>query len=113
MSAAKPSPTTASAPAATMTAPAAPTPAQVMADTNAKQSTVRIDAGAAEPYTDSEGNVWLADQGFADGETIDRDSDMKIENTKDPAIYRTEHYDMSAFSYKLPERQIHGETSFR
>ncbi|HKI68137.1 MAG TPA: malectin domain-containing carbohydrate-binding protein [Verrucomicrobiae bacterium] len=66
------------------------------------QPTVRINAGATEKYTDSAGNVWLPDQGFADGETIERESDMQIANTKNPVIYRTEHYEMSSFSHKLP-----------
>ena len=63
---------------------------------------VRIKAGNTAPYTDSKGNVWLPDQGFVDGDTVDRGSDMQIANTQDQAIYRTERYGMSSFSYKLP-----------
>jgi hypothetical protein len=63
---------------------------------------IRIDAGSTTPYTDSNGNAWLPDQGFADGDTVDRGNDVQIANTKDPAIYRTERYGMSGFSYKLP-----------
>jgi len=63
---------------------------------------IRIDAGSDTNYVDSEGNVWLADQGFADGEVITRDDDMTIANTKDPALYRTEHYDMTSFSENVP-----------
>jgi hypothetical protein len=63
---------------------------------------IRIDAGATASFTDSNGNVWLPDQGFADGDTVDRGNDVQIANTKDPAIYRTERYGMSEFSYKLP-----------
>ncbi len=63
---------------------------------------IRIDAGSDTNYVDSEGNVWLADQGFADGEVITRDDDMPIANTKDPALYRTEHYDMTSFSENVP-----------
>ena len=64
--------------------------------------TVRIKAGTTAAYTDSNGNAWLPDQGFADGETIARAGELPIANTKDPAIYRTERYSMTAFSYKLP-----------
>ncbi len=32
-------------------------------------SVVRIKAGQTTPFTDSSGNVWLADRGFADGQT--------------------------------------------
>jgi hypothetical protein len=76
-------------------APAAPIPAG---------SAIRIDAGATAPYTDSSGNVWLADQGFegGDGDVVEHGDDMQIANTKDPVIYRTERWGMSSFSYKLP-----------
>jgi hypothetical protein len=77
----------------TKTTPAAPVAAGLP---------IRIDAGSTAPYTDSNGNVWLPDQGFADGDTVDRGNDVQIANTKDPAIYRTERYSMSGFSYKLP-----------
>jgi hypothetical protein len=79
------------------------TPAPVTApESNATPTTIRINAGSANSYTDSSGNVWLPDQGFADGDTIERDSSMQITNTPDPAIYRTEHYGMSDFSYTVP-----------
>ncbi|HEY7089492.1 MAG TPA: malectin [Tepidisphaeraceae bacterium] len=67
-----------------------------------KPSIIRIKCGATTQMTDSAGNVWLADQGFADGEVTERDADMQITNTKDPALYRTEHYSMTAFSWPLP-----------
>lgn len=63
---------------------------------------VRIKAGLFTSFTDSAGNVWLPDQGFADGETTERAEDLQIANTTDPALYRTEHYSMSAFSYPVP-----------
>src|ERR1035437_10378362 len=68
----------------------------------AAQAAIHINAGDTTSHTNSSGEVWLADQGFADGDMVDRGSDMKIANTKDPAIYRTERYGMSSFSYKLP-----------
>jgi hypothetical protein len=63
---------------------------------------VRIKAGLTGPFTDSESNVWLPDQGFADGDTTERATDLQIANTKDPALYRTEHYSMTSFSYPVP-----------
>jgi hypothetical protein len=63
---------------------------------------VRIKAGLTTSFTDSDGNVWLADQGFADGDTTDRATDLQIANTKDPGLYRTEHYSMTSFSYPVP-----------
>ena len=91
-------PATATATAPTVTAPAATaeaTPASV-------PRIIRIDAGSDTNYVDSESNVWLADQGFVDGEVVVRDEDMPIANTKDPALYRTEHYDMTSFSEAVP-----------
>jgi hypothetical protein len=64
--------------------------------------TIRIKAGATASYTDSSGNVWLPDQGFVDGDVVDRDNDVQIANTQDQALYRSERYGMSSFSYKLP-----------
>ncbi len=68
----------------------------------AAQPAIRIKAGAATELKDASGTVWLADQGFADGDTTDRSADLAIANTKTPELYRSERYGMSAFSYKLP-----------
>ena len=63
---------------------------------------IRIKAGLSTPFTDSEGHVWLPDQGFEGGATIDRDPNTAIEGTKDPGLYLSEHYSMDSFSCKLP-----------
>jgi len=63
---------------------------------------VRIKAGLFRSWTDSDGNVWLPDQGFADGNTTERPEDLAIANTKDQELYRSERYGMSAFSYPVP-----------
>jgi hypothetical protein len=88
-----------------VTTPAPAQPALAAAST-AKPAAVlppvRIKVGAATPYTDSQGNLWLADVGFADGETIDRAADLPIANTKDPVLYRSERYSMRSFSYPVP-----------
>jgi hypothetical protein len=93
--------------AAPTTAPVA-APAPVVAPTPAATPApapglppVRIKAGLSAPFTDSEGNVWLPDQGFTDGDTYEL-SDAQIANTKNPAIYRTERYSMTSFSYPVP-----------
>jgi GH35 family endo-1,4-beta-xylanase/enterochelin esterase-like enzyme len=62
---------------------------------------IRIKAGKTEPVKDSEGNVWLADQGFEGGQTIER-PDIQISNTKSPDLYRAEHYSMDSFSWAVP-----------
>jgi tRNA A-37 threonylcarbamoyl transferase component Bud32 len=63
---------------------------------------VRIKAGSSRPLTDSEGNLWLADQGFTDGETTERSDHLAIANTKDPALYQAERYGMTSFAYPVP-----------
>ena len=74
------------------TAPAQPAPAA---------KTVRIKAGKSESVKDAEGNVWLADQGFEGGQTIER-PDIQIANTKSPDLYRAERYSMDSFSWPAP-----------
>ena len=73
------------------------TPAEVPA----LKSPIRIKAGISEKFTDSSGNVWLPEQGFDGGDITDR-PDLEIANTKDPALYRTEHYSMNSFSIPVP-----------
>ena len=63
---------------------------------------VRIKAGLSAPFTDSAGNVWLADQGFDGGDVIERDAGIVIDNTKEPSLYRTEHFGMNSFSCAIP-----------
>ena len=87
--------TTAETPAATSapvaTAPTAAAPAGKV---------IRIKAGKSESVKDADGNVWLADQGFEGGQTIER-PDIQIANTKSPDLYRAEHYSMDSFSWPV------------
>ena len=62
---------------------------------------VHIKPGPSASFTDADGNVWLPEQGFVDGDTTER-PDVQIANTKTPAIYQSERYSMSSFSYPLP-----------
>ena len=67
---------------------------------------IRVRAGAERTLKDSKGNTWLADKeskegGFVGGDTVER-PDLPIQNTKDPEIYRAEHYSMDSFSWKVP-----------
>ena len=82
-------------------AAATPPAAPPSAPPDAVRKIVRIKAGTSAPVTDSAGNVWLADQGFAGGDVIER-PDLQIANTQDPLIYRAEHYSMDSFSWPLP-----------
>ncbi len=88
--------TTAETPAATSapvaTAPTAAAPAGKV---------IRIKAGKSESVKDADGNVWLADQGFEGGQTIER-PEIQIANTKSPDLYRAEHYSMDSFSWPVP-----------
>lgn len=67
-----------------------------------KPFAIRINAGDYMDYTDSEGNVWQPDTGFADGECTERGEGVIIQNSKDTRIYMTEHFGMSSFSIKVP-----------
>ncbi|HEX7576478.1 MAG TPA: hypothetical protein VF430_00420, partial [Verrucomicrobiae bacterium] len=66
-------------PAATVQTPAVPAVAAV-------QGVIRIKAGSSEPFTDSSGNVWQAEQGFSGGDVAGHDSSVTIANTKDPGL---------------------------
>ena len=89
-------------PALAVTAPAVTAPAVTVPAVPVPVVAIRIKAGATAAYTDSSGNVWLPDQGFVDGDVVERDSDMQVANTRDQGLYRSERYGMSSFSYKLP-----------
>jgi hypothetical protein len=93
------------APAVAPVPPAAPaaTTAPAASATNVASVTppVRIKAGVTEKMTDSQGNVWLPDQGFADGETYEA-TDTTISNTPDQGIYLSERYSMTAYSFAIP-----------
>ena len=62
---------------------------------------VRIKAGASTNVVDADGNTWLPDQGFTEGETVER-PDAAIVDSKSPQLYRSEHWGMSAFDYAVP-----------
>jgi hypothetical protein len=81
-------------PPATASAKPAEKPAEPVA-------AIRIKAGVTAPHTDAAGVKWLADEGFADGDTIER-PEVEIANTKTPSLYRAERYGMTKFSRKLP-----------
>jgi len=83
---------------ATVTAP--PTTASATTG-NRPAPPVRIKAGTSELVKDAEGNVWLADQGFQGGQTLER-ADVQVANTKSPEIYRGERYSMDSFSWPVP-----------
>jgi len=94
-----PPPPTTTAPAPTTIA-STPTPAPAPGAARPVPP-VRIKAGKSEPIKDAEGNVWLADQGFEGGQTLER-PDIQIANTKTPDIYRAERYSMDSFSWPVP-----------
>ena len=98
-SAAAPTQSATPEPAAAPVVPAAPT--VTAATAVAVTPPVRIKAGVTEKMTDSRGNVWLPDLGSADGETYEA-ADAEVANTKDPALYRTERYSMTAYSFAVP-----------
>lgn len=83
-------------------APAAPAAAAAAASSTAPVAPpVRIKAGSSTNVTDADGNVWLADTGFEEGETVER-PDAAIVDSKSPQLYRSEHWGMSSFTYTVP-----------
>ncbi|HEX7617680.1 MAG TPA: malectin [Verrucomicrobiae bacterium] len=100
-----PAPAPVAAPAAPPAAPAVAPVAAAVAPPATGSATVpppvRIKAGPGDSFKDADGNTWLTDQGFADGDTIER-PDVQIAGTKSPAIYRSERYSMTSFSYPVP-----------
>ncbi len=90
----KPADTTAAPAPANTLAPATPAAAKA-------SGIIRIKAGSTAPFTDSKGNVWKAEEGFEGGNTIER-PDLDIANTKEPGLYRSEHYSMDSFSCDVP-----------
>jgi len=80
---------------ATVQTPAAPAAAIV-------QGVIRIKAGSSEPFKDSSGNVWQAEQGFSGGDVVEHDSSLAIANTKDAGLFQSEHYGMDSFSCAVP-----------
>jgi len=45
--------------------------------------------------------VWQAEQGFEDGDVIERDG-IEIASTKEAGLYQSEHYGMSSISCAFP-----------
>ncbi|MCA9236802.1 MAG: endo-1,4-beta-xylanase [Planctomycetales bacterium] len=81
---------------------AAPSPQPKPTGSDQAAEALRINAGAYQPFADSAGVVWLAEEGFDGGATIDRNPSTKIEGSEKPQLYRSEHYAMNSFSVKIP-----------
>ena len=61
---------------------------------------VRINSGAAAPYTDGNGNAWLADQYFTGGTTYVNGN--TIAGTSAPQVYQSERFGPSSTSFAFP-----------
>jgi len=96
-----PASATSAAPAAPSAAPGVAAAASAATATPEISLPIRIKADATEGFTDSSGNQWLPDRGFAGGDTVER-PDLTITNTADPQIYRSERYGMTSFTQPLP-----------
>jgi len=82
-------------------APAAAAPAVAAPASGPVTLPIRIKAGSTEGFTDKNGNRWLPDQGFTDGDTVDR-ADTTVANASDSKIYQAERYSMTKFEQALP-----------
>jgi hypothetical protein len=74
--------------------------ASTMPARNTSANAIRIDAGSKSPFVDADGHTWRPDTGFTGGGMVDR-GNIQIANTRNPAIYRTEHWGMNVFSMPL------------
>ena len=81
--------------------PTGPTPTTTTPATAAKK-TIRIRFGSSEALTDSSGNVWEGERGINGGSTVDRDAGLAVANTKDAAMFRSEHYSMDDITLSVP-----------
>jgi hypothetical protein len=82
-----------------------------MSGANGNLPAIRIKTGVTDGFTDNSGNKWLPDQGFADGETIER-PDIAIEGTTDQRIYRAERYSMTRFEQAVPNGKYNVKLHF-
>ena len=91
-----------SAPVAKTPVPTAPPAATTKAPAAVGKVAIRINAGASAGWTNSQGIVWLSDQGFTGGDVIERPG-IAIAKTTDAEveIYRSEHYSMDSFSWPV------------
>src|SRR5262249_50269245 len=71
-----------------VSAPPAPVSA---AENKPAFSPIRIKADSSAGFKDNNGNMWLPDQGFADGDTVER-PELTITNAADQRIYQSERY---------------------
>jgi len=71
------------------------------ANRNASAKAIRIDAGSPTPFVDADNNTWQPDKRFSGGGMVNR-GNINIENTRNPGLYRTEHWGMNAFSMPIP-----------
>ncbi|HVZ80896.1 MAG TPA: malectin domain-containing carbohydrate-binding protein, partial [bacterium] len=77
-------------PTATFTFTSSPTPVV--------QSTWRVNAGGPD-YTDTLGNLWVADENFSGGSTIGQGN---VTGTNDPTLYATQRYGTFSYSFNVP-----------
>ncbi len=78
--------------------PAAPAPTPTAA---AKD--IRVKLGIDADYKDPKGNMWTAaTDTVCDGTAQTRADDLAIAGTDDPGLYRSEKYDITKFSEKVP-----------
>ncbi len=70
----------------------------VLSQPQSKETIYRISCGSTEQYTDGDGVVWTADQGYSESKTATRESTLTIHHTSSPEVYRTERYNMEHYS---------------
>ncbi len=60
-----------------------------------------IESGSNKTFTDSQGRVWRADEGFIGGNVVDRGA-IAIDATIEDRLYQTERWGLSGYTAKVP-----------
>ncbi len=71
----------------------------------------RINCGSDQPYEDSSGDCWLADQpfgananwGYVGGQAVPREICLPMDDTQRPDLYRTERCGAEQYSFRLED----------
>jgi hypothetical protein len=83
------------------TASASPTATAIPTAATSSAATLRLDAGSTSAYVGYNGNIWPADNGYVDGNTVAR-GNIAIANTADPQLYQDERYGLTGYNLAVP-----------
>ncbi len=87
--------------------PSQPTlPPEVTPTPASELHSLRIEAGGSASYTAADGKVWIADDHFKDGKTVDR-GNISVSGTSMSHLFRTERYGLTGYSIPVPNNKYY------